>query len=231
MGSQWPCCWGERHSLSPPGRPALRSRKMRLRLWLRAPARRCPSPTSPPGSSRRSSTFRPSSASRCARNPIRSRNSSAASAPGPAPGRQRRDQPQQPAAHARSRLARLRLHHFARRLCRHQQPPDPGRHRHWHGRQRHGHHHRPQGIYRADRRPRRDLGPGAAQDRRPQSAVRPMGRQHPRPGRRLGARDRQSLRPRRHGHGRDHLGAPPRHHRRRRLRPLHPDRCRHQHGQ
>ena len=96
---------------------------------------------------------------------------------------------------------------------------------------RHRHHHRPQGISGADRRPRRDVGPGAAQDRGPQPAVRAVGRQHPRARRRLGDRDRRSLWRRQHRHRRDHLRASPRDHRRRRLRPLHPDRRRHQHGQ
>ena len=57
------------------------------------------------------------------------------------------------AADARNRLARLGLHHLARRLHRHQQPPDPGRDRHRHGRHRHRDHDRPQGIFGADRRP------------------------------------------------------------------------------
>ena len=43
------------------------------------------------------------------------------------------------AAHPRSGLARLGLHHFARRLHRHQQPFDPGPDRHRDGRQRHRH--------------------------------------------------------------------------------------------
>ena len=79
----------------------------------------------------------------------------------------------------------------------------------------------------------RDAGvrPRPAQDRGQQPAVRQLRRFDPRPGRRLGDRDRQSLRPWRHRHRRHHLGASPRHHRRRRLRPLHPDRRQHQHGQ
>ena len=114
--------------------------------------------------------------------------------PNPAAGRQRRRRQRRPAAHPRSRLARLGLHHLARRLHRHQQPLDPGPDRHRHRRQRHRHHHRRQGISGADRRPRRHLRPRPAQDRRPQPAVRPLGRQHQGAGRRLGDRDRQSLR-------------------------------------
>ena len=142
-------------------------------------------------------------------------------------------QPGQPgAAHPRGRLARLGLHHLARRLCRHQQPSDPGRRRHRHGRHGHRHLDQPQGIYR-----RASSAATAASDlallkiERQQSAVRQFRRLDAHPGRRLGDRHRQSLWPWRHGHRRHHLGAAPRHHRRRRLRPLHPDRRQHQHGQ
>ena len=129
------------------------------------------------------------------------------------------------AAHPRDRLARLGLHHFARRLHRHQQPPDPGRDRQRDGRPGHRHPDRPQGISGAHRRPRHRIGPRAAQDRRDRTCPScSWGDIDARPRRRLGARDRQSVRPRRHRHGRHHLRAPPRNHRRRRLRPLHPDR-------
>ena len=87
-----------------------------------------------------------------------------------------------PAAHPRGRLARLRLHHFAQRLHRHQQPLDPGADRHRHGRHGHRHHLRPQGIYRADRRPRRDLRPRAAEDRRRATCRSSSGATAPRRG-------------------------------------------------
>ena len=193
MGSQWPCFSGERHSLSPPGRPARRSRRTRPRTWRRAPARRCRSPTSPPG-------LQPAvvNISTKQRVPVRAQADPFEEFfrrfdPTQPQGGQRRRRRRRPAAHPRSRLARLGLHHLARRLHRHQQPPDPGPDRHRHRRQRHRHDHRPQGISGADRRPRRHLGPRAAQDRRPQPAVRPVGRQHQGAGRRLGHRDRQSL--------------------------------------
>ena len=100
-----------------------------------------------------------------------------------AAGRQRRRRWRRRAApHPRSRLARLGLHHLARRLYRHQQPFDPGRQRHRNGRHRHRHHHRPQGISRADRRPRRNVGPRAAQDRGQQPAVSCNGATAPRRG-------------------------------------------------
>ena len=139
MGSQWPCCLGERHSLSPRARPALRSRRTRPATSALAPrpARRCPSPTSPRSCSRRWSTFRPSSACRCRAQADPFEEFFRRFGPDAAAGRQRRQQRRQrrrPAAHPRSGLARLGLHHLARRLHRHQQPPDPGPHRHRHGR-------------------------------------------------------------------------------------------------
>ena len=106
--------------------------------------------------------------------------------------------------HPRDRLARLGLHHFARRLHRHQQPFDPGR--------------RPAPARSTrspspltDRReyPARIVGRDAtsdlarAQDRRP--ATCPIVQWGDSTRARVGdwvARDRQSLRPRRHGHRR-----------------------------
>ena len=235
-GVAWPCCSGEPLSRSPPARPARRSRRTRRQRSRRAPARRCPSPTSPRGFSRRWSTSRPSSASpvRSPGRPVRGilpplRRADAAAGRSARASRARRagPQPRDP----RSRLARLGLHHFARRLCRHQQPPDPGR----------------SGtgtvdsvtVILSDRKeyPARIVGRDPASDlallkiEGSQPAVRQLRRFDPRPRRRLGDRDRQSLRPWRHRHRRHHLGAAPRHHRRRRLRPLHPDRRQHQHGQ
>jgi serine protease Do len=63
-----------------------------------------------------------------------------------------------------------------------------------------------------------------AQDRGDQSAVRQVRRFDQAARRRLGAGDRQSLRARRHRHRGHHLGPASRRLRRRRLRPLHPDR-------
>ena len=116
--------------------------------------------------------------------PIRSRNSSAGSIPtSRSAGRQQRRQRRRQRSRARARrLARLGLHHLARRLHRHQQPPDPGPDRHRHGRQRHGHDHRPHGISGADRRPRRDVRPRAAQDRRRATCRSSSGATAPRRG-------------------------------------------------
>ena len=161
----------------------------------RRAARRCRSPIWPLSCSRRWSTFRLSSASRSKPSPIRSRNSSGGSIPARVAAGAVQGQAGRPAPHSRGRLARLGLHHFARRLHRHQQPPGPGRQRQRHGRHRDGHHHRSQRISGPDHRPRRDVRSGPPQDRRPQPAVRAVGRQHQSARRRLGSRHRQSLWP------------------------------------
>ncbi len=187
MGSPWPCFSAERHFLSPLDRRARRSPRTRPRKWRRAPARRCRSPTSPRG-------FAPAvvNISTKQRVPVRAqqdpfeeffRRFDPNQPQGDSGGAERR---RRPAADPRGGLARLGLHRFARRLRRHQQPSDPGPDRHRDRRQRHHHHHQRQGISGPDRRPRRHLGPRAAQDRRPQPAVRAVGRQHQGAGRRLG---------------------------------------------
>ena len=96
--------------------------------------------------------------------PLRRSAGAAGRPPGPGPGDR--------SAHPRDGLARIGLHHLARRLRRHQQPSDHRRDRHRH--RRHGHRHpdQPQGIYRADRRPRPDVRPRFAQDRSVEPAVR-----------------------------------------------------------
>ena len=82
------------------------------------------SPTWSPSCSRRWSTSRPSSASRCKAQRRSVRGILPPLRPDPAAGRQQWQQRRRrrAAAHPRSRLARLGLHHLARRLCRHQQP-------------------------------------------------------------------------------------------------------------
>ena len=139
---------------------------MRRRPWRRGRRADVLRRSRPRGCSRRWSISRPSSACRSGRRPIRSRNSSAASACQARQGSRARTAGQRRSAHPRGRLARLRLHHFARRLHRHQQPFDPGRDRHRHGRQRHRDADRPPGISRADHRPRYRVRPRLAQDRR-----------------------------------------------------------------
>ena len=86
------------------------------------------------------------------------------------------------ARHAARRLARLRLHHLGRRLCRHQQPcrlAGPNRR---HRRADHGDALRPPRIRGRAGRPRHRLRSRRAQDQGHQPALRPLRRFDRRPG-------------------------------------------------
>ena len=235
MGSQWPCCWGGRHSLSPPARPALRLPRMRPALRA-GPARRRADVVRRP---RRPAAAGGGQISTKQRVPVK------------APGRPVRGifPPLRPrAAQAAGRQQRRRRR---RRQPRTREAGslgsgfiispdgyivtnnhlDPGRDRHGDGRQ--------VTVITTDRRNIRRASSAAT--RRP---TLPCSRSRAATCRIVHWGDSTKARvgdwivaignpygARRNRHGRHHFGASPRDHRRRRLRPLHPDRRGHQHGQ
>ena len=127
MGSQRPCCWVEPHFRSRPARSAPRSRRTR--------PRRCAPRGAPLVFADLAARLQPAvvNISTKQRVPVRTQADPFEEFFRRFGGPGRRGQRQAAAAarprDARGRLARLGLHHLGRRLCRHQQPPDPGRRR------------------------------------------------------------------------------------------------------